>query len=326
MTLNSKTNSVAGLLALVLMVTAGSAWAQTGRVAGGTVSQTNFGFYWETRVEPPSPPLAGSFSSGSSGGYRGDEPGVVRRFMFDRDQNIFVGYDALVEVLPEPNTYRVTFRNMTMTPELRRQFSGDLWTRMPTPGWTLPAPQVIHGGDVISLTLLSNATTKQRVVDYVTVQEPSRQFNGFNVIPERGFSYAPGPSRDFSIDDVELSIQSPRFSVNGKLDQTSTRLLETVSGGIVWIYTEKHGRFLLSLIPHPELGLRRAGEVRGTSLSFAIGSDTFNLSAGARIAPGQAAYSLYVLHEPEWKPSYPHADTSVFNMGVLDRSETLLRK
>lgn len=309
---------VAGVLALaVIVLVAAPASAQTGRVAGGSVSQPTFGFYWETRLDPTSPPLSGSFSTGAT-----DEPGVVHRFMFDRTQNIFVGYDALVEVLPDPNTYRVTFRNLTMTRELLDQFSGDRWSRMPTPGWEFPTPEVIHGGDVIALTLLSNGTTGQRVVDYVTVQEPSREFDGFALAPERVFSYVPGPSRDFELDDVELSIRSARLSINGTLDETSVRF-SSVAGGIVWVYTAGHGRFLLSLVPHPELGFRKAGEVRGTSLSFTIGPDRFDLSAGEPIAPGQSAYSLYVLDQPGWTPSWRNADLSAFSMGVIDPDTSL---
>ncbi len=302
-------------LAFLLFIT-GAAEAQAGRVAGGTISQADFGFYWETRLDPASPPLAGSFSTGAT-----SEAGVVHRYMFDRTQNIFLGYDAIIKVLPERNTYQVTFRALTMTPDLQRQFSRDEWSRMPTPGWTLPAPQILHGGDVLSLDLLTNPSTNQRVVDYITVQEPAVRFNGFTPIPERAFSYATGPARDFKTDDVELLIQSPRLSINGKLDETSTTRYDSVVGGIVWIYANRHGRFLLSLIPHPELGFRRAGEVRGSSLKFIVGNDTFDLNAGGRIAPGQAAYTLYVLHQPDWKPSYAFADTTVFIMGALDRSE-----
>jgi hypothetical protein len=82
----------------------------------------------------------------------------------------------------------------------------------------------------------------------------------------------------------------------------------------------------LSLVPRPELGFRKAGEVRGSSLSFVIGKDTFTLSTGGRIAPGQAAYSLYVLHDPDFRLTYPNADNSAFVMGAADRPEVLIRK
>jgi hypothetical protein len=50
------------------------------------------------------------------------------------------------------------------------------------------------------------------------------------------------------------------------------------------------------------------------------------ISAAARIAPGQAAFNLYVLHQPDWKPTYPFADLAAFNMGAEDRIEPLLGK
>jgi hypothetical protein len=171
-----------------------------------------------------------------------------------------------------------------------------------------------------------NNATNQRVVDYVTVQEPTRRFRGWDSVPDRQFSFAPGPSRDFRADDVELSIQAPRLSINGKLDETTTGRFDSVSGSVVWIYVAKRGRFLLSLAPHPELGFRKAGEVRGSSLSFVAGGETFTLNTDGRIAPGQAAFSLYVLHDPDWKPTYANADLASFKMGAADRAELLLKK
>jgi hypothetical protein len=177
------------------------------------------------------------------------------------------------------------------------------------------------------LRLLTNSATNQAVVDYVTVQEPSRVFRGFNTpARDREFAFAPGPARDFRTDDVQLSLQAPRLSINGKLDETSAQRYDAVSGAVVWFYAAKRGRYILSLAPRPELGFRKAGEVRGSSLSFTLGNDTFTVSTGGRIAPGQAPFNLYVLHEPEWKPSYTFADLNVFVMGADDRAESLLRK
>jgi hypothetical protein len=298
--------------------------AQSSRIDGGTVSQSKFGFYWETRLEPPTPPLADSISTAIA-----HEPGVIHRLLLDRARRVYVGYDAIVEPLSEPNTYRVTFRRLVMTPELAKQVLGEslsTWSQLPTPGWNPNTPKTVKGGEVLQLNLLVNTATSQRVVDYVTLQEPSQQFRGFQRIPERKFTYAPGPSRDFRADDAELTIESPRLSINGKLDESSARRYDEVSGSVVWIATGKRGRYILSLIPHPKLGFRKAGEVRGSSLSFVMGSDTFTLNTGGRIAPGQASFSLYVLHDPEWRPTYPDADLSAFFMGAADRPETLLRK
>jgi hypothetical protein len=310
----------------VVLCLASDAVAQSSRIDGGVVSQDKFGFYWETRLVPPTPAPANNFRTATA-----YDPGVIHRLLMDRSRRAYVGYDALVVPLAEPNTYRVTFQQLQLTPELSKQFLGDDatgWTQLliPTPGWGLPAPKNIRGGDVLELGLLMNSTTSQRVVDYITVQEPSRRFSGFDPIPERQFSFAPGQPRDFRASDVELTIQSPRLSINGRPDQSSTRRFDEVSGSIVWFYTSQRGRYILSLVPHPELGFRKAGEVRGSSLSFMLGNDTFALSTGGRIAPGQAAFNLYVLHDPNWRPTYPDADLSAFVMGSADSAESLVRK
>jgi hypothetical protein len=154
--------------------------------------------------------------------------------------------------------------------------------------------------------LLRNPRTGQRIVDYVTVQEPANPeitFQNVNV-PPREFAFATGEPRDFRPDDGELHIRSARMSVNGKVDTSTSGSNIEISGVVVWFYLPKRGRFLLSLTPHPDLGFRKAGEVRGSKLSFTIGSDTFNLVAGGAIAPTQSAFNLYLLHDPTWKPDY----------------------
>jgi hypothetical protein len=318
-----RSSVVVVLCFLTMLGSIQSAFAQSSRIDNGAVSQAKFGFYWETRLEPGSPPLPDSFSTGTA-----DAPGIVYRVMLDLSRKTYVGYTALVSPLAEPNTYSVTFQKLAMTPELAKRFLGDSpsgWTQVQTPGWGL-SPQIIRSGDVLSMNLLVNNATNQRVVDYVTVQEPTRRFRGWDSVPDRQFSFSPGPARDFRADDVELSIRSPRLSINGKLDETSMGRFDSVSGSVVWIYASKRGRFLLSLVPHPELGFRKAGEVRGSSLSFTVGGDMFTLNTDGRIAPGQAALNLYILHDPEWKPTYANADLVSFKMGAADRAESLIRK
>jgi hypothetical protein len=315
----------AGLVAVVGVVMIGlsvPAGAQSVRIDGGVVSRSTFGFYWETRLEPPVPGLGDGFSTWTI-----DGPGAVHRIMVDRNRRVVFGYDVVVEPLPEANTYRVAFQQVVTTPEVLKRFpaeAGAGWTQLPTP--VFPAAQSIHGGDVLALNLLTNGATGQKIVDYVTVQEPARKFDGFQKIPEREFAFAPGAPRDFRADDAELRIVSPRLSVNGKLDQSSVRRYDAVSGAVVWIYVGNRGRYYLSLMPHPELGFRKIGEVRGSSLSFTVGNDTFTLSSASGIAPGQAPFNLYVLHDPSWRPTYPNANLSAFNMGSADRAESLIRK
>jgi hypothetical protein len=291
------------------------------RIDGGGVSREKFGFYWETRISPATPALAEGFSTGTT-----DSMGVIHRIMLDRSGRTYFGYDVLIDVLPEPNTYRMTFRPLVMTSTLAQDWSMDRWSEwMPLPAPRFPSPQNVRSGEILELTLMTNSGTGQRIVDYLSVQEPLPTRSPFPRAPdERDFSYATGNPRDFTTNDVELRLRAPRLSVNGKEDPSSIRRIDEAAGTYIWIYVQNHGRFILSLSPHP--GFSKAGEIRGSNLTFIDGSDKYMISAASRIAPGQAAFNLYVLHQPDWKPTYPFADLSAFNMGAEDRIEPLLGK
>ena len=296
------------------------------RIGSGSVMRGKFGFFWETRIEPGKPPLGEGFSTIAVA----DSTPVIHRVMLDRSGRTYFGYDALVDALPEAHTYRVTFRPLVMTERMASGLSMDLWSAwVPLAAPRFPLPQTVHSGEILELTLLTNSATKQRIVDYVSIQENTPVVPGFRGFtfdpppPQRDFSYATGAARDIASTDVEMRLASPRVSINGTLDESTALRTDNVTGAFVWFYIPKHGRFVLALGPHPELGFRKIGEVRGTTLEFTIGTDRYSLSAGARIAPGQAAFNLYVLQQPNWKPTYLFADESAFNIGAADRFESL---
>jgi hypothetical protein len=175
-------------------------------------------------------------------------------------------------------------------------------------------------GDVIVLDLLVNPGTGQKIVEYITLQDPHRP--GFNDPTPREFSYVTGAPRDFRAEDAQLHIKSPLFSVNGKVDDSSRGSLQEVRGAAVWLYVPGRGRFVLSLTPRP--GFQKVGDVRGTSLSFKVGSDTLSVSSAVRIAPGDTPFNLYAFHDPAWRPTYANANTSIFQIGAAERAEDLV--
>jgi hypothetical protein len=311
---------------LAVIVTGQPVSAQSDQIGGGYVHRPTFSFYWATRLEPPAPDVSQSFGSLAIDGSK-----VIDRIMLDRSRQIYFGYEVLVEPLGT-NSYRLTFGKLLMSLDLKtRMLASQITLDDPSSPWTLlpapsfPKPQTIQAGDVIGLDLLVNKSTGQKIVDYVTVQEPSQRFDGFEWVQQRQFAFAPGTPRDFRVDDAALRLESPRLTINGKLDESSLRVRDTAAGTVVWFYAGGRGRFILSLLPRKELGFRKAGEIRGSSLNFTVGKDTFTLRSAGPIAPGRAPFNLYVLHDPAWKPSYPHANLSVFVMDGADRADLLVK-
>lgn len=306
-------------LALMLLVVA-PASAQTRRIDSGSASFRDFSFSWETRLVPPRPPLSESFGAA----YSVTTLNEVHRILLDGSRRVYFGYTVRIDLTAERAVYSLAFRPLSLTPDLRTRFDMDAtWKPLPAP--QLPAFQTLRGGEVLELSLLSNDASAQRLLEYVTVQEPAR--TGFNA-PERAHRelvVAPGTPRDFTVADAVLQLREPRLYVNGRLDASSQRLLGEHTGGILWIYIPKRGRFLLSIVPHARLGFRRAGEIRGSSLQFTSGG-TYTVNSAGRIAPGDAAFNLYVRHQPEWRPSYPNADLEVVTVGAADRAEDLMAR
>jgi len=281
------------------------ALAQSGRLMGGSAGRGNVLFSYETRLEPPSPPLAGHIGGGVRGGISG-----MSRWMTESSRHVYFGYDLDIEPLQQPNTYRVTFRPLSLSPEKLGLENPPAWTLLPLPGY--PAPQTVHGGDIIALDLMTNPATGQKIVDYARIQNP-----------QRPVYTAAGPARDFTAEDAELRLAEPRVTLNGKLLDATGDFGGGVSGALAWFYLADRGRYILSLVPRSHLGFQKAGEVRGTSLVFTLDGDTFRLESAARIAPGYAPYNLYVLHDPAWRPKTPGES---FLVGSADTAESLIRR
>jgi hypothetical protein len=70
------------------------------------------------------------------------------------------------------------------------------------------------------------------------------------------------------------------------------------------------------------LGFHKAGEVRGSTLTFTIGEDTYTVVSTGRIAPGSGPFTLYVLYEPAWLPR--NGQTSSVEAGAADRLDHLI--
>jgi len=298
------------------------ALAQYGRIQNGSASFKNgLGFAYETRLEPPIPSITGEKFGG---GVNVDEG--IHRFLVDRSRHVYFGYDIAIDRLAEPTAYRVTIRPLSIGAEKLHYFSDPAnWSILPLPLPGYPAPQTLHSGDVMALDLMTNTETGQKIVDYLTIQEP-RRTGTFEYVPPRQFSYIPGTPRDFTVDDASLRLTAPRLTIDGKLDESSTRITGEVTGAAVWIYVPNRGRFILSLAPNQALGFRKAGEVRGSVLTFAMGADTFSINSASQIAPGELPFNLYVLQDRFWKPTYAFADLSAFTMGAADRAEWLVKR
>ncbi len=230
--------------------------SQTGIIMSGSASSKNVHFSYETRLDPPSPPLTGLGGGGAVVG-----PSGTHRYMTDSSARRIFGYDIEIELLKQADSYKVTFSPLSLAPE---KVVGD------SAGWTvttIPGPKTaktVPRGYVIAFHLFTHPGTGQTIDEYLRIGEWE----------SRGVPVA-GLPRDFSVQDVELRITKPLMTVNGK-PEWSASAVGSVSGAWLWFYLPDRGRYFLSILPRPEFGFSKAGEIRGSSLSFTIGGDAIN--------------------------------------------------
>jgi hypothetical protein len=290
------------------LMTTASGFAQS-RLMKGTAERNGQHVFFDTVVEPGAPAVQGI----GGGVINGNQ---LHRIMVDSQNRAYFGYDIAVEPLPEHDTYRVTFSRLSITSEDLRGLGWDVANiaQLGDPGWGGPALRTVRAGEVLTLDLLTNSSTGQKIVDYVTVQGTANPPEKLGPLSWEDIQES-GTPRDFEARDAFIDLAVKSLTIDGRPTPTGS-----VYAAIPFMAFPDYGRFVLSLAPRPELGFRLAGVVRGNSLSFNISGRTVELVSSRRIAPGAGAFNLYVLHQTEWQGRHPPLKSG-FSVGGLSPDE-----
>jgi hypothetical protein len=240
---------------------------------------------FETWTAQRSTDYAESAQTGFTGIERSEGKAMLRRFVRDDIRKIYVTYAATVETLAD-GAYRVSFG--PSADELPRDLRGKADWQIAAPA-KYPAPQIVKDEDLVGLELYATGTRK--LVDFIHAGRPDRMVLRKEVAHD---SYA---------DDAELTVTGPRLRVNG-VAQEAGAMPETIRGSELWIYVPDHGRFVISLHAHPDLGFESSGEVTGGALTFwAADGSVFRIDTADRITSGSGTYTVYVLPDAGWMPA-----------------------
>jgi hypothetical protein len=246
---------------------------------GGSASSNGVWVKFDTRLEPGSPPIR------KHGGGTLTEKNVIKRHLCNFDNNTYFGYDLTAEPAPGGRV-GLRFAPLTITPEKMSEIFHEerhrvpIWTPLPLPGGSVAME--VRPGETVALDLFVNPSTGQKVTDYLTVKGSERQE-----------VRVAGPARDFSPEDATIEISSPQLSVDGKALTSSEA---GISGQAVWLDIPGHGRFVFSLASLLDLGMQRAGEIRGTTMTWRARGHEYAITTDRPIASGSGAYHLYVFH------------------------------
>jgi hypothetical protein len=289
-------------LAVLLMVAAVPAWA-----ADLAASSSRWGgveVHFAATLEPA---VTSSITFPGFVSVSGDR---VSRIIEDKSNKVYFGYDLTLEPLRNSPLYQLRIEPLTLSQDKLQTVVGSTWERLSLPKY--PIIPEIRVGETVAVDLMVNSSTSEKIVDYITLKAS-------------GPAHLETPVRDFSLVDVSLNLDRPQLRMNGTLIEPSTAFGVTISGSAVWFYIASHGRFILSLIPHAELGFEKAGEVSDSTLTFKDGSTVYQLDCASRIAPGEGRFLLYIRHDPSWQPEGIYSNEP-FLLGAADKAERLIPK
>lgn len=247
------------------------------KLATGEVSSHGVTAWFETRLEPGSPSIR------RYGGGVLSENHVIKRHLCNFDNLTYFGYDLTMEALPDGRA-RLRFTGLTITPSKMSEIYREVphWTALPLP--SAPATLDVKAGETVALDLFANLSTGQKVTEYLTIANNAR-----------ADARIEGPARDFTADDVDITVHSPKVSIDGK---RTFSWRGSIAGPSVWVDLPGHGRFVFSLLPRPDLGMQKAGEIRGGVMTWRSGGHDYAIATSMPIAPGSRAYHLYVFAVP----------------------------
>jgi hypothetical protein len=288
-------NRISARPAALLALTATALWGQESTLsAGGGASWKGIEIRFVTRVEPP-----GEVAVKLPGGVI-VEPGRVHHLINDNEHKRYFAYDVALEPNSDGSAAQIRIESLHSS----REISGG-------PGYTLlelpkyPVIPNVKVGDTVALDLLVNKTTGQKIVDYLTLFRRATLSDA---------------ARDFTLADVQLTLNQPRVFLNGTPAGVPSPSFGT-SGSVVWFYLAGHGRFVFSLFPNERLGFRKSGVVSANALTLRDGATEYRVECSGAIVPGSGTFNLYVVHEPGWAGL-----REPFTMGSADRAESVVGK
>jgi hypothetical protein len=293
----------------------------------GEQPQIRIGPSFHIRAEPPSakiPDLGSSVVLHRSG----DGAIVARRILTDPADNVYFAYELAVAPQGQPDTFLVSFR-----PIDPREGGTDPDSGTKQGPAAFPPERMIHLGETVAIPLGVVPGSGITLIDEIVVDRAPLRVEEFLFamrdrmslllakaplileLRNRGIEPTPpsnegsgpppvpivtGVPRRFAAADAEFKASLfLRIRMNGGPEVE----LPSARGRLIWFSLPGRGRYILSLVPRPELGFVKAGEARGGYLSVQIDGDSFVLTSGTSIAPAGAAFFVYALHDPEWEPA-----------------------
>jgi hypothetical protein len=222
-----------------------------------------------------------------------ESPNRIHRVFVDRRNELFFGYELLVEPVADARQFRVSVRPLSAEYEQQLRARPEFRGRRLHPSYNPSAfpsrPQLVGDGDTFALDVLHNPRTGTKIVDVVTVSFDDPRLQD---APESA-----RPPRDFTLEDVQMKVTGYRLLVDGEQVARST---SGCSGSLVWFSLTGRGRFIFSLAPRPGYDFRKVAAASHNKISFEWDGSRFEWVSSLPVVGGGGNWNLWVLHDPDY--------------------------
>jgi hypothetical protein len=223
-----------------------------------------------------------------------DKPNLIRRVFVDKKNELFFGYELLVEPAASARRFSVSVRPLSAEYLQALRSRPAFARRQLHPSYNASAfptqPLSLGDGDTFALDVLQNPRTGEKIVDLVTVSADDPRLQGRAASAE--------PPRDFSLEDVRLSIMDYRLDLNGETVFRSPG--GGLAGSVVWFSMPDRGRFIVSLVPRPGYDFRKVGRIEHNRISFEWGGDRYEWVMSKPVVGIGGNWNAWVLHDPDY--------------------------
>ncbi len=223
----------------------------------------------------------------------GDKPNLIRRVFVDSKDELFFGYELLVERVSDSTQFRVAVRPLSV--EYLRQLAARpaFQKRRLHPSYNpsafSTAPQLVGDGDTFALDVLRNPRTGVKIVDVIQVSLSDADSDA---------SATEEPPRDFALEDIYLQVKNYELLINDESVYKSPG--GSLSGPLIWLALRDRGRFVFSLVPRPGYDFRKTARLEGNKISFEWEGERFEWVSSEPVVGLGGNWNLWVMHDPDY--------------------------
>lgn len=222
-----------------------------------------------------------------------DKPNLLHRVFVDSRNEMYFGYELLVEPVAGMRQFRVTVRPLSDEYLRGLRARPAFQKRRLHPSYNAAAfstaPQLIGDGDTFALDVLQSDSTGTKIVDVIQVSlaDPS--------LKESASDSAP---RDFAPEDVVMQVANHRLLINDEAVYRSPG--GSLSGSVLWIALPDRGRFIFSLVPRPGYDFQKTATIEHNKISFEWGGERYQWVSSAPVVGLGGNWNIWMLHDADY--------------------------